>query len=362
MKLAICSDIHLHSFPQFATLGPSGFNTRLWEIYEVAQQIIRDAAKAECKGILFAGDWFHTRLIPREVLDLTGRILTHAHQAGLTVAMVPGNHDMSSSGIHALRSMGSGVKLLDENPVEFGTKHFRVSGLAYSNDREELLSRAKLLKGQDVLVIHAPCIGAEMASDIVTQDEEDTLEADQILQVSKSKLVIAGHYHKPQIHRGAWELNPMSEKWLTGVHALVPGAPCQHCFGDRGQSRGWWELDCEKMALRFHPLKDSPHFLRLTYKEFLENPTAVLDAYIQLEVPEETPASERDDVIHGIQEATAGLQVQIIPRKEEQEAPRSTMKPGMNPMELVGIYAEKDPPPDKERAFAIAKEILEKAN
>lgn len=366
MKLAILSDLHLHPFPQFSKAGPEGISSRLDEIYRTASVAFQGAAYQSCKAVIFAGDWFHTKTISAEVLDLTGRLMSLASKLGLDVSMVPGNHDMTAQGVHALRALAPHVRFLDEGPVEFGNKKFRIAGLAYSPKRDELLARAKLLKGQDVLVLHAPCVGAEMASDIVAIDEEDTIRTDQILQTSRSKMIVCGHYHKPQIYRGEWTSDlfgsTMSGKWLTSVQALVPGAPCQHCFGDARQKRGYWVLDAERMAVQFNPIDLAHEFLPLTYEAFLKDPSVVLDRYVRLELPEDLPASTREDIIQTVREAAAGLQVltkHSAQRKEE--APRSTMKPGMTPVQLVEIYAQKDPPPHKERTLELAKEIVKKA-
>jgi DNA repair exonuclease SbcCD nuclease subunit len=366
VKAAIFSDLHLHCFQSFASIGQDGYNTRARQIGRVAMKIIDHASDLGCKAIFFAGDWFHVKKILAEELDLSGRILSRATALGLTVGMVPGNHDMAADGkvspIHALRSFGSTVQLLDEAPLVFGKQGFTVAGVSYCGKREELLVKIKQVKKADLMILHAPCVGAEMASDLVQMDNEEAVGAEELIKASKAKLVVCGHYHKPQLFHEKQGWDNEIKGVMKGVRLLIPGAPLQHSFSDCGQIRGWWLLDTEGMSLEFKPIQeDTAIFEQKSYKEFLKDPGAVVGKYVSLQIPETLKQSVREEVVDAIRTASAGVRVDLVPVQKNAEKPRTDITPATHPTQAMSSYAEVNPPPDKKRTMQLGIRAIDLA-
>lgn len=368
MKLGLFSDLHIHPFPAFASIGPGGYNSRIHQISQVADRVFDEAAKAGCKGVLFGGDWFHDQWVDREQLDLSGRVLAKADQLGLTVGMVPGNHDMAAEGgfspVHSLRGFGRNIRLVDEGALEFGQGGLRVAGLPYHRKRDELVAKIKLLKRHDILLLHAPCVGAEMASDLVSMENDEAISADQLLQVSKAKLVVCGHYHKPQAFTAqkGWLQEIPASNAVLGAKLLIPGAPCHHGFSDCGQTRGWWELDTEKMGLKFHPIRGLvPEFVEVSYKEFLKDPGGVVGKYVNFTLPETLKKTARLEVLAAVREAAAGMRPFLEPALKKALPPRTDLSPAVHPSQALATYAEVNVPPDKKRTMQLGLRAIDAA-
>lgn len=250
MKLLIFSDLHLHPFPFGAKINSEGFNTRLVEIVQALGYILNLAEKQNCDAILFTGDFFHTKRLEVETLELAYRALG---QCSIPIYAISGNHDQTDdigqvSAIHGIKTLLQGDTLQ------------KISGVmvdGYSFRRKPM--KPKFPKA-NIVMLHTGITGAAMGADFI---EEDAPLSVIDLWNSGPRLIIAGHYHQPQLFTPSNVYLPQGndgETYDLGdlPALLIPGAPVQHNFGDSGSVRGCWTYD--ERSLTFHPVPGPQFF------------------------------------------------------------------------------------------------------
>jgi len=253
-KFVIFSDLHLHPFPQFSSINNEGLNTRLLEIADVLSSVLDAAVASKCDAVLFAGDFFHTRMIAAETLDLASRTLRNYD---IPIVMIPGNHDQSVKlgEYHSSRVLGSeNITILDSYDgyeVEIAGK--RIIGTPYGSTINKD-SKA------DIMLLHLGIKGARMGADFIDCRSEH--DANALLGLAG--IVFCGHYHNPALYHKDFEYSPEGETCNTFEEyntLIIPGAPIHHNFGDCGSRRGYWVLDYDAGFINFYPNK---------YKEFVK--------------------------------------------------------------------------------------------
>lgn len=306
-KLAIFSDLHLHPFPAFSTIGPDGINTRLMDIATILRKILREAEEAKCEAVLFCGDFFHTRKIDVQTLDTAAKAI---HDTDIPIHAISGNHDQNDGigQLHSLRSLKGRINILDfyeGNTAEVAG--FSILGIPYQGSRDALLGH---MEGKpDIMLLHTGFNGALMGADFIADDGSYLAEEDLH---DKAGIVFTGHFHQPQLFTGKEVVLPESDtlraKVIHGKTVLVPGAPLQHGFGDEGSIRGMWMYDGKELTFkRMH----SPMFMRLTEAE--ATPEKVQGNYVTLVVSE---VGEAGSKIKGHAKA---LEFALKPRNSQHE-------------------------------------------
>jgi len=253
MRLLVFSDLHCHPWAAFARLDESGVNTRLRDTLNVLAAI-RDTAAAEyVDAIVFAGDFFHAQKIDADVLALTGKELEAFGPLGIPVLSIEGNHDQASrvrelTSVSALRVPKNWKWLRSESVV---VKGHVIWGAPFGHVEPPDVEA-------DIVVMHRGIRGATI-SDYFQSPFEQDLDPSEA-SVHARRLVIAGHYHRPQYIDGGQ------------VPILIPGAPLQHTWGDAGQDRGIWLVDLHEDGIdaKFIPL-DFPRFVKVTSAEDLKD-------------------------------------------------------------------------------------------
>lgn len=274
-KFAIFSDLHIHPFLQFSTLR-DGLNSRLVEIAGILACVLDGAMLEGCDAVLFAGDWFHTKRIDAETLDTAARTLM---RYDIPIIAISGNHDESDamgrfSSLNALRGR---IRVLEDQKC-------RVDGVTISGHpfvRDRALMRSKLSKGSDIVLIHHGISNALMGSDFVS--DEGFMDVDSLLDMA-NLITISGHYHMPQwfCKTNSMVFDQEQTIVLNKGSLLIPGAPLQHNFGDAGQSRGMWILDCDEERLTFQPLP-GPRFIKADHNTTPDRTPGT--KYVSLELP-----------------------------------------------------------------------------
>ncbi len=274
MKLGLFSDIHFTNWTAFAKVNPDGINSRLQHTSDRAGDIIRIAEAEGCAALLFAGDWFHTKTVAAEVIDMAVRSFA---KANIPIIGVPGNHDMATFGgnaRHSARAMGGKVRWLDDfegrtAELSVGNEDLLVYGIPYMPKHEDLLAEMKAAPKCGVMLMHAGFAGSFMGSDYIA-DMGDCPDYAYALE-AKAKLIVSGHFHQPQLITIAENLDvdikkPSGHnqigKIIPGRTILVPGSPEQHTWGDMGSHHGFWIIDTVKNEAEFHKL-DSPEFVEI---------------------------------------------------------------------------------------------------
>lgn len=118
MIYGIVSDLHMHLWSTFASTGADGTNTRLnfilMELRRAAQELKRQGGKY----LIVAGDIFHTRgNIDPEVLNPVREVFSEIIATGVSVLIIPGNHDLKSADT---REVSSAVQNLGQANAKSG--------------------------------------------------------------------------------------------------------------------------------------------------------------------------------------------------------------------------------------------------
>lgn len=261
-KFAVFSDLHIHPFSAFATITKDGLNSRLVEVADALDRLLTEAEKAGCDAALFSGDFFHTKKLDVETLDVAARTLG---RHGIPIVAIPGNHDESSRvGLfHATRTLRGRVRVLDF--LEGNTTTIagaKIGGIPYIGSKQEFYSALETTAGKgdlDVLLLHCGFSNALMGSDFI-MDSPDLMTPDDVF--GTAGIVIAGHYHQPHIFTDQSVELPErygDYQYRPGSTLLIPGSPVQHSFGDEGSLRGFWILDGPRLS--FHDL-GGPQFVQ----------------------------------------------------------------------------------------------------
>ena len=245
MRLVVLSDTHCHAWAAFSSLTESGINARLQDTLQVFDHVRRLAIEFRADAIVFAGDLFHVQKIDAEVLALTSNALEALGTVGVPILAIEGNHDQAArvrqlTSTSALRVPANWKWLRDEVVNVKGTL---IWGASFGH-------KGLPPTPVDIAIMHRGILGAEV-SDYFISPFEDDLDPDKAKDYAR-RLVICGHYHKPQLIEGTPTL-------------LVPGAPLQHTWSDAGQDRGIWtvEITASTVNPTFVPLP-FPKFIRVS--------------------------------------------------------------------------------------------------
>lgn len=244
------SDLHLDI--------PSKFNQdnqRTLNLIRVLFLIKDLCLKYKCPAF-FCGDFIHKpEYISTELDEI---IIEHFsklnYEEKFNVYGISGNHDNSIKNTIKKRSPSHWSNLcnrysflhnLDFNYHDFGT--FRVFGIPYLDNNLGLNQEVKkiLLKAPKdkplILLLHTDYPGAKDTDGV----EVGTVENLNTNILSKFKLVLIGHIHKPQ---------RLSKK------VLMVGAPIQQRRTDKNCKLGYWEI-YDDFSVKFKELKGFPKFI-----------------------------------------------------------------------------------------------------
>lgn len=270
-KLAIFSDLHLDPWTSFANIDERGLNTRLVQVAETLDFILKEAEREKCDAVLFCGDFFHRKSVAIETLHIAAEYLA---KTSVPLVMIPGNHDEADkyANFHATKTLKGRAIILDNDNTSINLAGYSIVGIPYLGS-VDLVTRIKERLGNtkpDILMLHAPIEDALMGSDFITHEGTGVDEAKLF---NMAKLTLVGHYHQPQYFGeldiyGGWEVHiPAQDGDVYKVSTptvLIPGAPLQHNIGDRDTSRGFWLYDGKSLTFRD---SKAPRFVNVTEKE-----------------------------------------------------------------------------------------------
>ncbi len=233
MKILVFSDLQAHTFKRYAKyikFRKRTCNSRLVNIAKAMRYMGNYAVDNDIDYILFAGDLFNERgKIPTESFNFVHHEIKRWLNKGLTVIMVPGNHDCSTKheeySMETFQELGENFIFLVNGKVRIHKK-WLVVGVGHCEDLGEKIIKAskRRYKGEyKLLLSHFLISGSMNASGFVF---------DNPMGVGTKELkcfdfCCIGDNHTPQLIK----------------HVLSPGSLVAHDFGDANQERGFWELD-----------------------------------------------------------------------------------------------------------------------
>ena len=242
-KLVVTSDTHIHDWKAFG--GESGFgNVRLQQTLKVVEDSLKKAKEIGAAWV-HAGDIIHTTGYGKHPISAAVINLLSKYPE-VPKVMVWGNHDSRGRGgricleesfQHTIAKSVDNVHILDRSTFEF--EDIVIYGCGAQPDIS-LLEHAEA----DVGVFHQMVKGAKLQSGITISSgipQQDLYD--------HYTLSIVGDIHVPHLQ----------EK--DGNFIMIPGAPEQHNFGDKGD-RGWYVVEFADGVPEFESfVSDSPKFI-----------------------------------------------------------------------------------------------------
>lgn len=213
----ITSDLHCANWKPFGISLSDGFNSRLQQCLNVLDEIFTYAEQNKATNVFILGDLFHTRgRVETTVYDIVYKTIKSKAEQGFSIYLLVGNHDQATKAgeIHALLPFQEIVNVtIIDTPQLLGNVYF----VPYSEHID-----IENFKKTDYLLGHFGVSGAVVGSSNYVIGETVTLK-----HLKDYKKVFLGHFHKNQVLGNTY----------------LPGAPLQHTFGDREDTKGFYHID-----------------------------------------------------------------------------------------------------------------------
>ncbi len=255
VPILILSDIQFHSYKAHSKII-DGVNSRLLQQMEAWRAAVRVGMEHGCGLMLIPGDVFEVRgSIKPSVFNRVTALVMDALSRGLSIAVIPGNHDMEhlDAGVSAVDSWdylkagsgdGAAVCRVFKVPGAWEAGGRKVLGIPYMNDVEafkEVFARLSAAEKPDITMIHQGIDNFNWNG--MYPFEGLTAEW---LEENNPGIILSGHYHRPGRS--------------TGGRVINVGALVQHRFSDEGSERGCWVLEDDD--IRFFPIA-GPRFITI---------------------------------------------------------------------------------------------------
>lgn len=209
MPYAVVSDLHCHKWSAYSTTNADGVNSRLRIILEELKRTAQEIAALGGSTLVIAGDVFHVRgSLDPEVLNPTQAVFREIMDMGISIYMIPGNHDLAGK---ETTELGSAIQTLSETFSSEGSirifnaptllgKTAAAPAMAFvpwCSSTEKLLNEIEELAGEadkrgflaeTDLFIHAGIDG------VLPHMPDHGLTAERLAKIG-FRNVFAGHYH-----------------------------------------------------------------------------------------------------------------------------------------------------------------------
>ncbi len=241
MKFAYTADIHLSKYGQDTIEQTSSLPERLHSIKTVLTQIAKYCIAYDIDTVIIGGDLLHGKSI---IYAIAQKIMLDYFRKypNLTFYVIDGNHDLSGKGFDAISSLIS----LDNEPnvkriKEDNEMLENILFVPYSYDMVKIIKICKA----DILISHFGLnegilnSGISIIADIGLKD-----------LIGKYKLVLLGHYHKPQ------------EIVNDNINLYYVGSPVQLDWGEKNEEKRFLVVDTETLQVESIPTTG--------YKKYLE--------------------------------------------------------------------------------------------
>lgn len=288
MKLAIFSDLHIHTWQEFSR-DDSGVPSRLGHGVSVLRQIRAYCGMHRIRRVLFGGDAFHKRGVLYTLpYNMVVEELAAWDRDGLHLYANVGNHDQAARDgkVHVLQAMRSAGLLCtvgddgwanwslcdDLAGPDFGdADDVRVTAVAYCPGADELRRRTDAaLEARSehpeslftVGLFHHGFRGAKVGTSLEYVVKED---ADPDAYAKDFSAMFSGHYHAHQ------EIGSRGNAWYVG-------SPMEFVRGETSP-KGFLVLDTEAGEIE-RVVLDLPRFVVLTGAE-IGDPGFDVEAHVK---------------------------------------------------------------------------------
>ena len=234
MRKIFIGDVHLSGF-QDDPLDSDELPLRLGLIMKSLEFIIAKGRELGITNYIFAGDLIHDKAIIYTVAQEVFKDFLNKN-SDLTFSMIAGNHDMSSTGETQKCALAVFSEFANvEHCVMYEPKV--VGNITYVPYCENFLDRIKTdIEPNDILISHLGVNEAMLQSGLSRVDKI-TLN-----DLKKFKLVLLGHYHKPQMIEG------------NGVTVHYPGLIFHRDWNDKNEQKQFLIFDDETLEVEVIPI------------------------------------------------------------------------------------------------------------
>jgi DNA repair exonuclease SbcCD nuclease subunit len=310
--------------------------------------------KWDCDRIVLLGDVFHRRLPSPDELIAFHTPLTRAHEAGIEVLAIAGNHDISAETAASALEIFSDQLTFHRTPAVWGkiatlpwTPPHRLAA-AHGRDRinervavhlvecardlhvGSLYGRAPML-----LALHWSISGGVTSSGVETISlAEPILPLDDLLGLGY-RWIVAGHIHKPQIPAGAGD--------NASTTVIVAGSPIIADFGEADHEHYVWIIDTDADTYEWKVVPQR-RFLTVTdLNEWTRDDLDDLeDAVVRVRytaAPEEAAALDHAEVERALYDAGAHKVYEIVNEwRGERRARAEHVDETLDPLEAVDAW------------------------
>lgn len=310
MIYGVISDIHAHLWSTFASSTADGANSRLSAILSELRRAAQAVANSGGDTLVVAGDIFHTRgNIDPEVLNPVRAVFHEIADMGISVLVIPGNHDLKSSDTREVSSAVQNLEHVNINsggsidvynrPTVIEKKEFALAMVPWRETLDDLLGDLETLSkhaaaSQMDVFIHAGIDG------VLSGIPGHGLTAGKLAAYGFRR-VFAGHYHNHRdMGSGVYSIGATTHQTWSDVGTragflLVDGATGAVTFNDTvapkfvdisGLDEMEIELACKGNFVRFR----GPQMTQSEINEFRDQIRKWGAIGIQLEVPKATAA------------------------------------------------------------------------
>ena len=242
MKRAGVGDLHISGYAT-DRLDDMSLPQRLGLIIKALEQIGDECRKRSIKFVDILGDINNDKSVIYTVAYVALRAFFQKY-SDLTFTMISGNHDMSSTGDLQKSSI---VAFSDvKNVVTYIYKPELVGNILYVPWSHNFMEQIKTFPAADILIAHLGLNEAALQSGLSKIDKI------KISDLSKYKLVLLGHYHRPQVLESA----------TTKVY--YPGSLCHRDWNDKNEKKRFVIYDTETLEVEQVYLTGLPEFREYT--------------------------------------------------------------------------------------------------
>ena len=351
MKLLLFSDLHAHTYREFAypPLDPVNLNSRLEYCLSVLDRIREYARTHMIENVLFAGDLFDKRnVIQTAMYNLIFNSVALFREDEIDLFLIPGNHDQTTvdGTVHSLYPMQAVARVIDQ-PSNIKIGDALVRFVPYMDDAKELKKAISLVpknsKGPILLVAHAGLSGA-VTGPVEYQPEEELSPREDV--PNAYDFAFFGHYHKRQMMR--------ERCWYIG-------SPMQQNRGEReNHDKGFIVFNTETLKYKNIPL-GMPEFVTVEVNKNHDYP-GVNGNYVDL-IGDAGPLFE-EAVGYLMDDGgghAAGVNPIYKPKASEAHRVRVKLNPGMELASMAAKYIKEYAPDelDANHLMELTKKFLE---
>lgn len=259
MKFVHTADTHLgFEITKIAQSDPRGRKSRADAIFQNFVAIVRYALEIEADLFIHSGDLFNKYYIPREILDELIRPFMDLVSAGISVLIIPGNHERSQFPFDLFHGAKNVFVFDRPKSLSLTLDGYSVGIAGFPFIRED--SRRTFLKALEatdyedlrsdfnILVTHQAFDQATVGpvNFVFREGRPDTVSRQTI--PLDFEYIAAGHIHRYQI---------LSHPLRPGLNFVYPGSTQRISFAEKNEEKGFVEAEVlnNRIETRFMPLR-----------------------------------------------------------------------------------------------------------